>query len=174
MKIIDTDIADVKLIEPAVFTDDRGYFLETGTRRLSRAMGWTGSSFRTTSRVPAKMCCAGCTIRFRIPRQSWCAVSAGAVFDVAVDLRRRIFNLPPLGGVELSAENHRMLVDSPASRTAFWRCGTIPDLAYKCTDVYASQHERTLVWNDPDIAIDWPLLPGRSRLFPRRTRSASR
>jgi dTDP-4-dehydrorhamnose 3,5-epimerase len=91
-------------------------------------------------------------------------VSAGAVFDVAVDLRRSSPTFGRWVGAELSAENQRMLWIPPGFAHGFLSLRDDTDLAYKCTDVYAPQHDRTLLWNDPDIAIDWPLPSGEGPL----------
>ena len=160
MKIIDTDIADVKLIEPAVFTDDRGYFLETWNA-LSFARGGLDWQFVQDNQSRSrKNVLRGLHYQIQNTQAKLVRVSAGAVFDVVVDLRRGSSTFRRWVGVELSAENHRMLWIPPGFAHGFLALRDNTDLAYKCTDVYASQHERTLLWNDPDIAIAWPFLPG--------------
>ena len=160
MKIIDTDIADVKLIEPAVFADDRGYFLESWSAAAFARAGLDWQFVQDNQSRSRKNVLRGLHYQIQNTQGKLVRVSAGAVFDVAVDMRRGSSSFGRWVGVELSAENHRMLWVPPGFAHGFLSLRDDTDLAYKCTDVYAPQHDRTLVWNDPDIAIDWPLPPG--------------
>ena len=160
MKIIDMDIADVKLIEPAVFTDNRGYFLETWNALSFARNGLDWQFVQDNQSRSCKNALRGLHYQIQNTQAKLVRVSAGAVFDVAVDLRRGSPTFGRWVGAELSAENHRMLWIPAGFAHGFLSLRDDTDLAYKCTDVYASQHERTLLWNDPDIAIEWPFLPG--------------
>jgi dTDP-4-dehydrorhamnose 3,5-epimerase len=160
LKIIDTDIADVKIVEPAVFADDRGYFLESWSAAAFARADLDWQFVQDNQSRSRKNVLRGLHYQIQNTQGKLVRVSAGAVFDVAVDLRRGSPSFGRWVGVELSAENHRMLWIPPGFAHGFLSLRDDTDLAYKCTDVYAPQHDRTLVWNDPDIAIAWPLLPG--------------
>lgn len=161
MKIIDTDIDDVKIIEPAVFADDRGYFLETWNAPAFARDGLDWQFVQDNQSRSHRHVLRGLHYQIHNTQAKLVRVSSGAVFDVAVDLRRGSPSFGRWVGAELSAENHRMLWIPAGFAHGFLSLRDNTDLAYKCTDVYASRHERTIVWNDPDIAIDWPLPPGQ-------------
>ena len=160
MKIIDTEIPDLKIIEPRVFSDDRGYFLETwNAQSFSRAgLNWTfvqdnqSKSHRNVLR--------GLHYQIQSPQAKLVRVVTGAIYDVAVDLRRGSPTFGRWAGAELSETNHRMMLIPTGFAHGFLALTDETQLAYKCTDFYASQHERTLMWNDPDLAIAWPLAAG--------------
>lgn len=164
MKIIDTEIADVKIVEPAVFADDRGYFLESWSAAAFAKAGLDWQFVQDNQSRSSKNVLRGLHYQIQNTQGKLVRVSAGAVFDVAVDMRRSSPTFGRWVGVELSAENHRMLWIPPGFAHGFLSLRDNTDLAYKCTDVYAPKHDRTLLWNDPDIAIDWPLPPGAEPL----------
>lgn len=160
MKIIETDIPDLKIFEPNVFADDRGYFLETwNAQSFSRAgLNWTfvqdnqSRSHRNVLR--------GLHYQIQSPQGKLVRVVTGAIYDVAVDLRRGSPTFGRWVGAELSETNHRMMVIPTGFAHGFLSLTDETQLVYKCTDFYASQHERTIMWNDPDLAIAWPLAAG--------------
>lgn len=164
MKIINTEIPDVKIIEPAVFADDRGYFLETWNAPGFARNGLDWPFVQDNQSRSHKNVLRGLHYQIENSQGKLVRVSSGAVFDVAVDLRRGSSTFGRWVGVELSAENHRMLLIPAGFAHGFLSLQDNTDLTYKCTDVYASKHERTIMWNDPDIAIDWPLAPGEEPL----------
>lgn len=164
MKIIDTEISDVKIIEPAVFADDRGYFLETWNAAALARCGLDWQFVQDNQSRSHRSVLRGLHYQIQNTQGKLVRVSAGAVFDVAVDMRRSSPTFGRWVGVELSAENHRMLWIPQGFAHGFLSLKDNTDLAYKCTDVYAPQHDRTLLWNDPDVAIDWPLAPGTEPL----------
>jgi dTDP-4-dehydrorhamnose 3,5-epimerase len=164
VKIIDTGIADVKIIEPAVFADDRGYFLETWNAAALARCGLNWQFVQDNQSRSHRNVLRGLHYQIQNTQGKLVRVSAGAVLDVAVDLRRSSPTFGRWVGVELSAENHRMLWIPPGFAHGFLSLKDNTDLAYKCTDVYAPQYDRTLLWNDPDIGIDWPLPPGEEPL----------
>ena len=160
MKIIETDIPDLKIIEPRVFSDDRGYFLETwNAQSFSRAgLNWTfvqdnqSKSHRNVLR--------GLHYQIQSPQAKLVRVVTGAIYDVAVDLRRGSPTFGRWAGAELSETNHRMMLIPTGFAHGFLSLTDETQLVYKCTDFYASQHERTIMWNDPDLAVAWPLAAG--------------
>lgn len=164
MKIIDTEIPDVKIIEPAVFADDRGYFLETWNAQGFARNGLNWEFVQDNQSRSHRNVLRGLHYQIENAQGKLVRVSSGAVFDVAVDLRRGSSTFGRWIGVELSAENHRMLLIPPGFAHGFLSLKDNTDLIYKCTDVYASRHERTIMWNDPEIGIDWPLAPGEAPL----------
>ena len=165
MKIIETDIPDLKIIEPRVFSDDRGYFLETwNAQSFSRAsLNWTfvqdnqSKSHRNVLR--------GLHYQIQSPQAKLVRVVTGAIYDVAVDLRRGSPTFGRWAGAELSETNHRMMLIPTGFAHGFLSLTDETQLVYKCTDFYASQHERTIVWNDPDLAIAWPLAAGEQPII---------
>ena len=160
MKIIETDIPDLKIIEPRVFSDDRGYFLETwNAQSFSRAgLAWTfvqdnqSRSHRNVLR--------GLHYQIQSPQAKLVRVVTGAIYDVAVDLRRGSPTFGRWAGAELSETNHRMMLIPTGFAHGFLSLMDETQLVYKCTDFYASQYERTIMWNDPDLEIAWPLAAG--------------
>jgi dTDP-4-dehydrorhamnose 3,5-epimerase len=164
VKIIDTEIPDVKILEPSVFSDDRGYFLETWNAKAFAKAGLDWQFVQDNQSRSRKNVLRGLHYQLQQTQAKLVRVASGAVFDVAVDIRR---NSPTFGrwvGVELSDSNHRMLWIPGGFAHGFLSLRDDTDLAYKCTDFYASQHERTIVWNDPELAIAWPLKPGEAPL----------
>lgn len=160
MKIIETDIPDLKIIEPRVFSDDRGYFLETwNAQSFSRAgLNWTfvqDNQSRSRRNV-----LRGLHYQIQSPQAKLVRVVTGAIYDVAVDVRRGSPTFGRWAGAELSETNHRMMLIPTGFAHGFLSLMDETQLVYKCTDFYASQHERTIMWNDPDLAIAWPLAAG--------------
>ena len=164
MKVTPTDIADVKIIEPQVFSDDRGYFLETWNAG-SFAKNDLGVTFVQDNQSRSKKhVLRGLHYQLEQTQGKLVRVVKGAVFDVAVDIRRSSPSFGRWVGVELSEDNHRMLWVPGGFAHGFLALTDDVDLTYKCTDFYASRHERTIVWNDPKLAIAWPLEKGATPL----------
>jgi dTDP-4-dehydrorhamnose 3,5-epimerase len=157
MKVLETEIPDVKILEPSVFSDDRGYFMETWNAKEFAKAGLDCQFVQDNHSRSHKNVLRGLHYQLQQPQGKLVRVVSGAIFDVAVDIRR---NSPTFGrwvGTELSDSNHRMLWIPAGFAHGFLSLRDSTDLAYKCTDFYASQHERTIVWNDPELAIAWPL-----------------
>lgn len=157
MKVIDTDIPDVKIIEPRVFGDQRGFFTETWNARAFVEAGLDLAFVQDNHSRSARGVLRGLHYQIRQPQGKLVRVATGAVYDVAVDLRR---SSPTFGrsiGVELSETNHRMLWVPPGFAHGFLALADGTDFLYKCTDLYAPEHERSLLWSDPALGIDWPL-----------------
>ena len=160
MKVIPTEIADVKIIEPAVFSDDRGYFLETWNAGSFTNSGLQVQFVQDNQSRSKKHVLRGLHYQLEQTQGKLVRVVKGRVFDVAVDIRRSSPSFGRWVGVELSDDNHRMLWVPGGFAHGFLALSDDVDLTYKCTDFYASRHERTIVWNDPELAINWPLPAG--------------
>jgi dTDP-4-dehydrorhamnose 3,5-epimerase len=160
MKIIETNIPDVKILEPAVFSDDRGYFLETWNAQGFSKAGLSWTFVQDNQSKSRRNVLRGMHYQIQSPQAKLVRVVTGAIYDVAVDVRR---NSPTFGhwvGTELSENNHRMMWIPVGFAHGFLSLTDETQLVYKCTDFYASQYERTIMWNDPDLAISWPIPAG--------------
>ncbi len=156
MKITPLALPEVLLIEPDVFGDERGYFLETWNRRRYREAGLEIEFVQDNLSFSRKGVLRGLHFQFPHPQGKLVQVLKGRVFDVAVDLR---LGSPTFGkwvGVELSEENHYQLYIPEGFAHGFYVLEEAL-LAYKCTDLYHPECDKTLLWNDPEIAIPWPL-----------------
>jgi len=164
VKITPTEIADVKIIEPAVFADDRGYFLETWNADSFAKNGLDVQFVQDNQSRSKKHVLRGLHYQLEQTQGKLVRVVKGKVFDVAVDIRRSSPSFGHWVGVELSEDNHRMLWVPGGFAHGFLALSDDVDLTYKCTDFYASRHERTILWNDPELAINWPLPTGAAPL----------
>lgn len=158
MKVIDTAIPEVKIIEPRVFGDERGFFFESYNARVfNEAVGREVNFAQDNHSLSAKGVLRGLHYQIHQPQGKLVRVIAGEVFDVAVDLRQ---DSPTCGhwvGVNLSAENKRQLWVPEGFAHGFLVVSESAEFLYKTTDFYALEHERCIAWNDPKLAIDWPL-----------------
>lgn len=157
MKVFDTALSGLKLLEPRVFNDDRGFFLESWNARAFAAVGIDASFVQDNHSRSAKGVLRGLHYQIGSPQGKLIRVVAGAVFDVAVDLRRSSETFGRWVGYELSAENKRQAWIPPGFAHGFLSLRDGTELLYKCTDFYSAQAERSLLWNDPEIGIAWPL-----------------
>jgi dTDP-4-dehydrorhamnose 3,5-epimerase len=157
MKIIDSKIADVKLIQPDVFGDERGFFMETWNQSSAQKMGLDLHFVQDNHSRSMGNVLRGMHYQLHEAQGKLVRVTAGAVFDVAVDIRKTSPTFGEWVGYELSAENKLMLWIPPGFAHGFMTLTDNTDFLYKCTNLYAPQHERTIAWNDPDIGIAWPL-----------------
>jgi dTDP-4-dehydrorhamnose 3,5-epimerase len=158
MKVLPTEIPDVLILEPEVFEDERGFFLESYNRRGFReATGLDPAFVQDNHSRSVRNVLRGLHYQIRQPQGKLVRVVAGAVFDVAVDLRRSSPTFGRWAGTLLSAENKRLLWIPEGFAHGFLVISQHADFLYKTTDYYAPQHERTLAWNDPEIGIRWPL-----------------
>ena len=165
MKFIETPLQDVYILEPKVFGDSRGFFLETWNEEAFRSAGFDLKFVQDNHSRSARGILRGLHYQTEHTQGKLVRVTSGSVFDVAVDLRR---NSPSLGkwfGVSLSAENHRMLWVPPGFAHGFYVTSDYADFLYKCTDVYHPNSEMTLAWNDPTVGIEWPVPPGEEPLL---------
>ena len=157
MKIVATALPDVIVIEPAVFGDDRGFFLESWNAQRFRDLGLDLDFVQDNHSRSARGVLRGLHYQKPNPQGKLVRVVAGAVYDVAVDLRRASPGFGRWVGVELSAANKRMLWVPPGFAHGFLSLADDTDFLYKCTAPYAPADEHSLLWSDPAIGIEWPL-----------------
>lgn len=157
MKAIPTPLKDALILEPKVFGDARGFFMESWNRRTFAQLGIDVDFVQDNHSRSQRGVLRGLHYQMQQTQGKLVRVVAGAVFDVAVDLRQSSPTFRQWTGVELSAENQRMFWVPPGFAHGFLVLTESADFLYKATDFYAPEHERTLLWNDPELAIDWPL-----------------
>jgi dTDP-4-dehydrorhamnose 3,5-epimerase len=162
MKFVPTPIADVVLVEPQVFGDDRGYFMETWHAEKFKSAGIDATFLQDNQSRSTQWTLRGLHLQVQHTQGKLVRVTAGAVFDVVVDLRHGSPSFGRWWGVELSDQNRRMLWVPPGLAHGILITSASADFLYKCTDVYSPAHERTLAWNDPTVGIRWPLPAGVS------------
>jgi len=157
VKLIETELPEVKIIEPAVFSDERGFFLEVWNAQVYSSLGMELTFVQDNHSRSAKGVLRGLHYQMVRPQGKLVRVTSGRAFDVAVDMRRSSPRLGRWVGVELSAENKRLLWIPPGFAHGFLALEDNTDFLYKCTDFYAAHHERTVLWSDPGLGIDWPM-----------------
>ena len=158
MRFHTTAIADVLIFEPKVFGDARGFFMESYNQRaFAEAAGLEIDFVQDNHSRSRKGVLRGLHYQIQQPQGKLVRVTSGAVFDVAVDVRRSSPTFGRWVGVELTAENHRQLWVPAGMAHGFVVLSESSDFLYKTTDYYAPQFERSIAWNDPAIGIDWPL-----------------
>jgi dTDP-4-dehydrorhamnose 3,5-epimerase len=157
VNIIRTAIPDVLLIEPQVFNDARGSFFEVWNARTFREAGIAAEFVQDNHSRSVRNVLRGLHYQIRQPQGKLVRVTAGEVFDVAVDLRRSSATFGRWIGMTLSAENKHVAWIPAGFAHGFLTLSEYTDFAYKMTDYYAPEHDRTLLWNDADLAISWPL-----------------
>ena len=161
MKVKRTAIPDVVVIEPEVFRDSRGYFLETWNEVAFK--GATGVNLRFVQDNQARsrrFVVRGLHYQLHRPQGKLVRATRGRIFDVAVDLRRSSHTFSKWVGVELSGDSHRQVWIPPGFAHGYLVLSDEADVAYKVTDYYAAEWERTIAWNDVDLNIAWPLSHG--------------
>jgi len=158
MKIIDTKIADVKIIEPKVFGDERGFFLETFQKeRYLSALNIDGDFVQDNHSRSSKGVLRGLHFQRENPQGKLVRVVRGEVFDVAVDIRPESPTFKQWVGVYLSEENKTQFWIPPGLAHGFVVISDFADFEYKCTNYYDPSSEGCLLWNDPEIGIEWPI-----------------
>lgn len=157
MKVLPTAIPDVLIVEPRVFGDARGFFMESWNRRALADAGLDADFVQDNHSRSRRGVLRGLHYQIRHPQGKLVRVAAGEVFDVAVDLRRSSPTFGHAVCVTLSEENKRMLWVPPGFAHGFLVTSAFADFLYKTTDYYHPEHERTLLWNDPALGIAWPL-----------------
>lgn len=158
MKFIDTAIPDVKIIEPTVFGDERGFFMETFRQSLFEENCSTRPFVQDNHSKSRQGILRGLHYQINNPQGKLVRVVSGEVFDVAVDLRRSSATFGKWVGVLLSAENKRQLWVPEGFAHGFYVTSDSAEFVYKCTDYYAPEYDRSLRWNDPALNIQWPLV----------------
>ena len=157
MELIETAIEGVLIIEPKVFGDERGFFLETWNARTFAQAGLDLDFVQDNHSRSARGVLRGLHYQQPNPQGKLVRVTAGVVYDVAVDMRKSSPTFGKWVGVELSAANKRMFWVPEGFAHGFLTLEDGTDFLYKCTSYYAPQHEQSLAWNDPDVGIEWPL-----------------
>lgn len=156
MNIVETALPGVLLIEPKVFGDTRGFFLESWNRRTFAGLGLDLDFVQDNHSRSAKGVLRGLHYQLADPQGKLVRVTAGSVFDVAVDIRRSSPHFGKWVGYELSAENHRMLWVPPGFAHGFVVTSPSADFMYKVTSFYNPADERAIRWDDPALGIAWP------------------
>lgn len=160
MKAVATRIADVQLIEPKVFEDSRGVFFESYNERVLGGFGIQGPFVQDNQSSSRRDVVRGLHYQIQQPQGKLIRCLHGEIFDVAVDLRRHSPTFSQWVGEILSSDNRRMLWVPPGFAHGFMVLSETAEVLYKATDFYAPQHERTVLWDDPTIAIEWPRRTG--------------
>jgi len=158
MNIIPTKISDVLIIEPRVFEDQRGFFYESYNEKAFREKTGVDAQFvQDNHSRSAQNVLRGLHYQVQQPQGKLVRVVAGAIFDVVVDLRKSSPTYGQWVGTLISAENKRQLWVPVGFAHGFCVVSEFAEVLYKTTDYYAPGHERCVIWNDPDLAIAWPL-----------------
>lgn len=156
MKVIPSQIPDVLIIEPDVFGDKRGFFMESWHAKKYAELGLNEDFVQDNLSRSHRGVLRGLHYQLEQPQGKLVSVITGAVFDVAVDIRKGSPTFGQWVGAELSEDNHRQLYVPPGFAHGFCVLSESVDFFYKCTDFYAPQYEHGIQWNDPAICIQWP------------------
>lgn len=165
MKIIETTIPDVKIIEPKVFGDDRGFFLETFRDDWFKENIANVTFVQDNHSKSSQGILRGMHYQLKQAQGKLVRVISGEVYDVAIDMRK---NSPSFGqsfGTLLSAKNKRQMWVPAGFAHGFYVTSQSAEFVYKCTDYYAPEFEQSVLWNDPALAIDWPIPAGHKPLL---------
>ena len=155
MNLVETDLPGVLILEPRVFSDDRGWFMETFNAEAFRAAGLPDTWAQDNHSYSTRGVIRGLHYQLEQPQGKLVRCTRGAILDVAVDIRR---NSPTFGqsvAVDLTAENRRMLWIPPKFAHGFSVLSEDAEVIYKCTTPWHQPSDRSILWNDPDLAIDW-------------------
>jgi dTDP-4-dehydrorhamnose 3,5-epimerase len=163
MKVTPTSIPDVILFEPKVFGDERGFFIETFRQSTFDDLGIDAKFIQDNHSSSSKGVLRGLHYQIQKPQGKLVRVIAGEVYDVAVDLRKSSPTFGQHVGVHLSAENKKIFWVPPGFAHGFLVLSDMTEFVYKCTEYYAPEHDRSLLWSDPALAIEWPF-SGRPEL----------
>jgi dTDP-4-dehydrorhamnose 3,5-epimerase len=158
MNVISTSISEVLVIEPKVFGDSRGFFFESfNHKNFNQATGLDVKFVQDNHSRSVKDVLRGLHYQIRQPQGKLVRVVRGQVFDVAVDIRRSSPSFGQWVGVELTEDNYRQLWVPPGFAHGFYVLSDTADFLYKTTDYYLPDLERSLLWNDPTVAVSWPI-----------------
>jgi len=158
MKVTPMKIPEVLILEPEVYQDVRGFFLESFNQRVFVQLGIRETFVQDNHSRSAKNVLRGMHYQIKQPQGKLVRAIAGKIFDAAVDLRKSSPNYGKWVGTELSAENHKMMWIPPGFAHGFLVLSNAAEVLYKTTDYYAKEFERALLWNDEDVGITWPLV----------------
>ena len=162
MQIIDTALADVKILEPKVFGDERGFFLESWNQQFFANNALPAKFVQDNHSRSQQGVLRGLHYQIKNPQGKLVRVSQGEVFDVAVDMRQSSPQFGQWAGVLLSESNKRQLWVPPGFAHGFYVVSQSADFQYKCTDYYAPEYERSLSWNDANVGVEWPIIDGQA------------
>jgi dTDP-4-dehydrorhamnose 3,5-epimerase len=162
----------VVLVTPDIFEDQRGFFMESWNERKFSAAGIDARFVQDNHSRSAQGTLRGLHYQLARPQGKLVRVTAGEVFDVVVDVRRRSPTFGRWLGVTLSAANRQMVWVPPGFAHGFYVLSDCADFLYKCTDFYSPEDERSIRWDDADIGVEWPLVDGRAPLLSRRDANA--
>jgi dTDP-4-dehydrorhamnose 3,5-epimerase len=165
MNVIPTDLPGVQIVEPRVFGDARGFFYECWNEQAFADAGLKMRFVQDNHSLSSQGALRGIHYQLRHTQGKLVRVTAGEVFDVAVDLRRSSPHFGKWIGVTLSAQNKRMLWIPEGFAHGFYVTSPSAEFQYKCTDFYDPKSECTLAWDDPTVGIRWPLVPGVETLL---------
>ena len=165
MKFLPKTIRDVMLIEPKVYADNRGFFLETYQAKRFAEAGIDTNFVQDNHSGSCQSTLRGLHYQIQQAQGKLVKVIAGDIFDVVVDLRRSSPTFGKWIGTNLSSKNKHMLWVPPGFAHGFYVISEWAEITYKATDFYTPQWERTLLWNDPTIGIEWPLGPRTAPLL---------
>lgn len=173
MKVVDTTIPDVKILEPQIMGDERGFFAEVWREEWAQLVGVVGGFKQDNVSGSRLGTLRGLHYQLKNPQGKLVRVSIGEVFDVAVDLRRSSPTFGKWVGEILSANNKRMMWIPPGFAHGFLVLSDWAEFAYKCTDYYAPEWERAVLWNDETIGIQWPVMEQFDLVLSEKDKKAS-
>jgi dTDP-4-dehydrorhamnose 3,5-epimerase len=168
VKILASEIPAVKVIEPQIWPDYRGFFMETWNHRAFLDAGISADFVQDNHSHSVKGTLRGLHYQIVRPQGKLVRVTNGEIYDVAVDLRRSSPTFARWTGYHVSAENRRMLWVPPGFAHGYYVLSEVADCLYKCSEYYAPELERVLAWDDPDVGAEWPLNEGKMPLLSTR------
>jgi dTDP-4-dehydrorhamnose 3,5-epimerase len=157
MNVVETSLPGVLILEPRVFGDDRGFFFESYNKKAYQKAGITTEFVQDNHSRSVRNVLRGLHYQIKQPQGKLIRVIQGEVFDVAVDIRKSSPHFGKWVGFNLSAENKRVAWIPPGFAHGFLVLSEVAEFLYKATDYWAPEHERCIAWNDPELAINWPL-----------------
>ena len=173
MNFISTKIPGVVLIEPDVFGDNRGFFMETWHADKFRKKGLDATFVQDNHSLSPQGVLRGLHYQVKQPQGKLVRVISGEVYDVAVDLRKNSSSFGQWVGEKLSPENKKMLWVPPGFAHGFYVLSEYAEFVYKCTGFYAPEYERSICWNDDELKIDWPLISNNPPILSKKDRQGT-
>lgn len=173
MKFIKLEIPDIILIEPKIISDERGFFLETYQKKRFTDAGIPNDFVQDNHSSSEKNVLRGMHYQIKQPQGKLVRVIAGEIFDVALDIRKSSPTFGKWAGTYLSAENKQQLWVPPGFAHGFYVTSDYAEVLYKTSDYYAPQWERTILWNDPEVGIQWPINKGASPILSQKDKDGT-
>jgi dTDP-4-dehydrorhamnose 3,5-epimerase len=165
VEIVNTALPGVLELRPKVFGDERGFFMETWNKQAFTNAGLDVEFVQDNHSLSSQGTLRGLHYQIKHPQGKLVRATLGTVFDVAVDMRKDSPTFGQSASCILSAENKKMFWIPPGFAHGFYVLSETAEFQYKCSDIYAPEYDRTLLWNDPELAIEWPLVDGKSPLL---------